>query len=78
MKLVNIVRSSKDKAIYKYIDSLLKLVRNISFSGLSSPSKFNYGHSCSTGEGEPDQNRVAVIVRGGVVKIFHFAKYINE
>ena len=51
---------------------------NISFSGLSSPSKFNYGHSCSTGEGEPDQNLVAVIVRGGVVKIFHFAKYINE
>ena len=33
---------------------------------------------CSTAEGGADKNRMAVDVRGGVVKIFHYAEIINE
>ena len=33
---------------------------------------------CSAAEGGADQNRVAVDVRRGAVKIFHFAEVINE
>ena len=33
---------------------------------------------CSTVEGRADQNRIAVDVRGGAVKTFHFEEVINE
>ena len=33
---------------------------------------------CSTAEGGADKNRTAVDVRGGVVRILHFAEVINE
>ena len=33
---------------------------------------------CSTAEGGADQNRMAVDVRGGAVKSFHFAEVISE
>ena len=61
--------------------SLLKLMRNISklhFSGggvlLNSISDVN----CGTAERGADQNRLALDVRGGAVKRFHFAQIINE
>ena len=34
--------------------------------------------NCSTAEEGADQNRTAVDLRGGSVKIFHFAEVINE
>ena len=33
---------------------------------------------CSTAEGEPDQNWMAVYVKEEAVKIFHFGEVINE
>ena len=33
---------------------------------------------CSTAEGGADQNRMAVDVRAGAVKMFHFAEVINK
>ena len=33
---------------------------------------------CSTAEGGADQNQMAVDVRGGAVKSFHFAEVISE
>ena len=61
--------------------SLLKLIRNISkyhFSGEGVLPNSVMDIHCSTAEGGADQNRIAVDVRGGAVKIFHFAEDINE
>ena len=61
--------------------SLLKRMRNISkyhFSGEGVLLNSIMDIHCSTAEGGVDQNWMAVDVRGGEVKIFHFAELINE
>ena len=61
--------------------SLLKLIRNISkyhFLGEGVLLNSIMDIYCSTAEGEADQNRMAVDVRGGAVRSFHFAEVINE
>ena len=72
---------AKKKAMYKYIDLTVEAYEEyfeISFSGeevlLNSLSDIH----CITAEGGADQNRMAVDVRGGAVRIFHFAEVINE
>ena len=45
--------------------------------GAVSLSSIIYVH-CSTVDGGADQIWIAVVVRGGVVKIFDFAEVINE
>ena len=60
--------------------SLLKLMRNIlkyyfSDEGLLLNSIMDI--HCSTAEGGTDQNWMAVDLRGGAVKTFHFVEVIN-
>ena len=66
--------------MYKYI-YLMKLMRNISkhhFSGGKVLLNSIKDIHCSTAEGGADQNGMAVDAGRGAVKIFHFAKDINE
>ena len=61
--------------MYKYIDVTVEASEEYfetSFFGWGSPLEFNHGHSLA------DQNRMALDVRGGAVKSFHFAEVINE
>ena len=73
--------SKKKKLCISILISLLKFIRNISkyhFSDEEVPLNLIMDIHCSTAEGGADQNRMAVDVRGGTVKIFHFAEVINK
>ena len=81
VKLVNIVRFSKKKAMYKYIDLTVEIYEEYfrrSISGEKVLLNSIMAIHCSTADGGADQNQMAVDVRGGAVKIFHFAGIINE
>ena len=81
MRLVNIVSFSKEKKLcINRLISLLKLMRNISkyhSSGGEVLLNSIMDIHCSAAEGGTDQNRMALNVKGGVVKIFLFAEVIN-
>ena len=60
---------------------MLKLMRNTlkyHFSGEGVLLNSIMDIHCSTTEGGADQNRMAVDVRGGAVKVLRFAEVINE
>ena len=67
--------------MYKYIDHTVEDYEEyfeIPFSGEGFLLNSMMGIHCSTAERGAEQNRMAVDVRGGAVKIFHFAEVINE
>ena len=85
MKFVNIVRFSKKKkqkktkknAMHKYIDLTVEAYEEyfkISFSGEGVLLNSIMDIHGSTEERGTDKNPMAVDVRGGAVKIFHFAE----
>ena len=79
MKLVNIVHFSKEQSYVDLTD--MKLMRNNSKYHFSSEGVLVNSIMdihCSTVEGRAEQSRIAVDVRGGAVKTFHFEEVINE
>ena len=67
-------------ATYKYIDFTVEAYEEyfkIFFSGEGVLLNSIMDIHCSTAEEGADQNRMAVDVRGGAVKIFHFDEVIN-
>ena len=61
--------------MYKYIDLTAEASQEYletSFFRWASPSEFSHGHSLA------DENRMAINMRGGTVKSFHFAEVIKE
>ena len=69
------------KKLYEYIDFTVETYEEhfeISFSDEVVLLNSIMDIQCSTADGGADQNQMAVDVRGGAVKFFHFAEVINE